>query len=223
MLKERKKKSHDEYVSQAAMFEKQKINFSFSTLDAKSKNIRNNILRMVKGGLSENGALAALTTNPASLLGISAMAGTVEQGKIANIFITDKPYFEEKAKIKYLIIDGEVKHNKEEKKKKGDGGTVELAGKWSYEVEIPGETQSGTMIIKGSGDDLEVSTNSSDEPADFIDGTNMSLDGSALSFDINVDGMTYSISVDFDGDTFEGTVSLGEFGTFPMTGSKKPE
>ena len=99
MLKEKKKKSHDEYVSQAAMFEKQRINFSFSTLDTKSKDIRSNILRMVKGGLSENGALAALTTNPASLLGISAMAGTVEQGKIANIFITDKPYFEEKSKI----------------------------------------------------------------------------------------------------------------------------
>jgi hypothetical protein len=225
MLKERKKKSHDEYVSQAAMFEKQKINFSFSTLDAKSKDIRNNILRMVRGGLSENGALAALTTNPASLLGISAMAGTVEQGKIANIFITDKPYFDEKSKIKYLIIDGNVKHIKEEKKKKkkGDGEKVELAGIWSYEVEMPGQSQSGTMIIKGSGDNLEVSTDTSDEPGDFIDGTNVSLDGSELSFDIIVDGMTCSISVEFDGEAFEGTVALGEFGSFPMTGSKKPE
>jgi hypothetical protein len=225
MLKEKKKKSHDEYVSQAAMFEKQRINFSFSTLDTKSKDIRSNILRMVKGGLSENGALAALTTNPASLLGISAMAGTVEQGKIANIFITDKPYFEEKSKIKYLIIDGNVKHIKEEKKKKkkGDGEKVELAGTWSYDVEIPGQSQSGTMVIKGSGDDLEVSTDSSDEPGDFIDGTNVSLDGSELSFDIIVEGMTYSISVEFDGETFEGTVALGEFGSFPMTGTKKPE
>lgn len=223
-LNDRKKKSHDEYVSQAAMFEKQRINFSFSTLDSKPKDIRNNILRMVKGGLSEDGALSALTTNPATLLGISAMAGTVEQGKIANIFITDKPYFDEKSKIKYVIVDGEVKKTKEEKKKKkGDGKAVELAGSWSYEVEIPGETQSGTMIIKGSGDDLEVSTDSSDEPGDFIDGTNISVDDSSLSFDLNVEGMTYSISIDIDGDTFEGTVSVGEFGSFPMTGSKNPE
>lgn len=224
MLNERKKKSHDEYVSQAAMFEKQKIDFSFSTLDAKPKDIRNNILRMVKGGLSENGALAALTTNPASLLGISAMAGTVEQGKIANIFITDKPYFDEKSKIKYLIIDGKVKFNKEKKKKKkGDGGTVELAGKWSYEVEMPGQSQSGTMVIKGSGDDLEVSTDSSDEPGNFMDGTNIIVDGSSLSYNLSIDGMTCSISLNFDGDAFEGTVSLAEFGSFPMTGSKKPE
>ena len=223
-LNDRKKKSHDEYVSQAAMFEKQRINFSFSTLDSKPKDIRNNILRMVKGGLSEDGALSALTTSPATLLGISAMAGTVEQGKIANIFITDKPYFDEKSKIKYVIVDGEVKKTKEEKKKKkGEGKAVELAGSWSYEVEIPGETQSGTMIIKGSGDDLEVSTDSSDEPGDFIDGTNISVDDSSLSFDLNVEGMTYSISIDIDGDTFEGTVSVGEFGSFPMTGSKNPE
>ncbi len=225
MLNERKKKSHDEYVSQAAMFEKQNINFSLSTLDTKPKDIKNNILRMVSGGLSENAALSALTVNPAKLLGISAMAGTVEPGKIANIFITDKPYFDEKSKIKYVIVDGNVKHNKEEKKKKksGDGETVELAGSWSYEVEIPGETQSGTMIVKGEGDNLEISTNSSDEPDDFIDGTNVNLDGSSLSFDLTVDGMTYSISVDVDGDTFEGTVAVGEFGSFPMTGSKKPE
>jgi len=225
MLNERKKKSHDEYVSQAAMFEKQKIKFSFSTLDTKSKDIRNNILRMVKGGLSENGALAALTTNPASLLGITAMAGTVEPGKIANIFITDKPYFDEKSKIKYVIVDGSVKLNKEKdkKKKSGDGEAVGLAGSWTYEVEIPGTTQSGTMIIKGSGDDLEVSTDSSDEPGDFIDGTNVSLDGSTLSFDLSVEGMAYSINLDFDGADFEGTVAVGEFGSFPMTGSKKPE
>lgn len=225
MLKERKKKSHDEYVSQAAMFEKQRIKFSFSSLDTKSKDIRNNILRMVKGGLSEDAALSALTTNPASLLGISAMAGTIEQGKIANIFITDKPYFDEKSKIKYLIIDGNVKYNKEEKKKKksGDEESGELAGAWSYEVEIPGQSQSGTMNIEGTGDDISISLDSSDEPGEFLDATNISLDGSSLSFDVTDDGVTFSVSVDVDGDTLEGTVSVGEFGSFPMTGSKKPE
>jgi len=225
LLKERKKKSHDEYVAQAALFEKKNVKFSFSTLDTKSKDIKPNIMRMVKGGLSENGALAALTTNPASLLGISSMAGTVEQGKIANIFITDKPYFEEKSKIKYVIMDGVVKENKEEKKKKkkSDGESVDIAGLWSYEVEIPGETQSGTLKIEGTGDDMKVSTDSSDEPGDFIDGTNVNFDGGSLSFDLSVEGMSYNISLDFEGENFEGTVSVGEFGSFPMTGSKKPE
>jgi len=225
MLKERKKKSHDAYVSQAAMFEKQRIKFSFSSLDTKSKNIRNNILRMVKGGLSEDAALSALTTNPAALLGISAMAGTIEQGKIANVFITDKAYFDEKSKIKYLIIDGNVKHNKEEKKKKksDDANGGDLAGMWSYEVEMPGASQSGTISVEGTGDDISIGVDSSDEPGEYIDATNISYDGASLSFDLSVDGMTYNVNVDVDGTSFEGTVSVGEFGSFPMTGSKKPE
>lgn len=224
MLKEKKKKSHDQYVSQAAMFEKENFKFSFSTLDTKLKDVKNNILRMIKGGLSEDAALSALTTNPASLLGISSMAGTIEQGKIANIFITDKPYFDEKSKIKYLIIDGAVKQNNEEKKKKsGDGEATELAGVWSYEVEIPGQSQSGSINIEGSGDDLTISLDSSEEPGEFMEATNVSLDGDSLSFDVTDDGITYSISVVIDGTSMDGNVSVGEFGSFPMTGSKKPE
>ena len=31
------------------------------------------------------------------------------------------------------------------------------------------------------------------------------------------------ISMDIDGDTFEGTLSVPDFGSFPMEGSKEPE
>lgn len=225
MLNERKKKSHDEYVGQAAMFEKQRVKFSFSTLGTKSKDIRTNILRMIKAGLTENGALAALTTNPASLLGISGMAGTIEQGKIANLFITDKSYFDEKAKIKYVINDGHVKENKEEKKKKKskDGEPVSVEGTWSYSVEIPGETQSGTFIIKGSDDDVKITVTSSDEPSEDIQAEDVSLDGSNLTFNITVEGMKYAIDIEIDGSDLEGNVTVGEFGSFPLTGSKNPE
>jgi len=223
MLKEKKRKSHDEYVGQAAMFEKKGISFSLSSLDTKSKDIKANILRMVEGGLSEKAALAALTTNPASLLGISNLAGTVESGKIANIFISDKSYFDKDSKIKYLISDGQLKEFKEKKKKKGKGEDVSVEGSWNYDVEIPGQSQSGLIIIKGSGDDVTITTNSSDEPSDFTDATNVVLDGDNLTFDLSVDGVSYSIDVTFDGTEFEGNVSVAEFGSFPMTGSKKSE
>jgi len=224
MLKDKKMKSYKEYVGQAAMFEKKGVAFSFSSLDTKSKDIRPNLVRMVEHGLSQDAALAALTTNPAALLGMSNMAGTVEQGKIANLFITDKPYFDEEAKIKYIINDGSVKENKEKKKKKssGDGTVGELAGDWSYTVEIPGETQSGTIRVTGANDDLSIEVNSSDDPSDFTPASNVSLSDNELTFDLTIDGMTYNLSMEIDGDSFEGNVAVGEFGTFPMTGSKKP-
>lgn len=222
LLKAKKKVSHDEYVGQAALFEEKGIQFSFSSLDTKTKDIKSNILRMVEGGLSEKTALAALTTNPASLLGVSNMAGTVEQGKIANLFITDKSYFDKDSKIKYLINDGEFKEFKEKEKKKSSGGEdVSIEGSWSYIVETPGESQTGIMKVEGKGDNITIMINSSDDPTDFIEGTNVDLDGDNLTFDIVVEGMPYSIDVKFDGTDFEGTVSVAEFGSFPMNGSLK--
>ena len=222
MLKAKKKKSYDEYVGQAAMFEKKGIAFSFSSLDTKSKEIKENILRMVEGGLSENGALAALTTNPASLLGISNVAGSIEQGKIANIFITDKSYFDKDSKIKYLINDGQLKEFKEKKKKKGDGGEdVAIEGSWNFTVEVPDDTKEGVMIVTGSGDDIKIKINSSDEPNDFTDATDVDLDGNNLTFELSIDGDSYSVDVSFEDSDFEGTVVVAEFGSFPMTGSKK--
>lgn len=224
MLKDKKMKSYKEYVGQAAMFEKKGVAFSFSSLDTKSKDIRSNLIRMVEHGLSQDAALAALTTNPAALLGMSNMAGTVEQGKIANLFITDKPYFEEESKIKFIINDGSVKENKEKKKKKstGDGTVGELAGDWSYAVEIPGQAQSGVIRISGANDDLSIEVNSSDDPSDFAPASNVSLSDNELTFDLTIEGMTYNLAMEIDDESFEGTVAVGEFGTFPMSGEKKP-
>ena len=178
---------------------------------------------MIEGGLSERGALAALTTNPASLLGISNIAGTVEQGKIANLFISDKSYFDKDSKIKYLISDGELKEFKEKKKKKKSSGGEDVAieGSWSYTVDVPGDTQTGVMIVTGAGDDVEVKINSSDEPEDFTDATDVDLDGANLTFDISVEGVTYSIDITFEGKEFSGNVSVAQFGSFPMEGSLK--
>jgi len=179
---------------------------------------------MVEHGLSQDAALAALTTNPAALLGMSNMAGTVEQGKIANLFITDKPYFEEESKIKFIINDGSVKENKEKKKKKstGDGTVGELAGDWSYAVEIPGQAQSGVIRISGANDDLSIEVSSSDDPSDFAPASNVSLSDNELTFDLTIEGMTYNLAMEIDDESFEGTVAVGEFGTFPMSGEKKP-
>ena len=106
MLKEKKKKSIAEYQKQASVFEKSGIQFGFSTLDVKPAEIHENLRLMIKAGLSERAALAALTTNPAKILGLSDVMGTIEQGKIANLVVTDKPYFDEKSKIKIVFVDG---------------------------------------------------------------------------------------------------------------------
>lgn len=71
-------------------------------------------------GLTNDDALAALTTVPARLCGMDSRLGTIEKGKIANLTVVDgNGYFDPEAKVKSVWIDGRVyriKPGEEEKK-----------------------------------------------------------------------------------------------------------
>ncbi len=221
----RKMESYTKYESQAAEFAEAGVPFAFSTLSSKPKDTKSSILRMMKRGLTADQALAALTTNAANLMNLSAVAGTVEAGKLGNIFISDKPYFTEKSKIKYSIIDGKL-YQYEEKKKKSDGEKAVdgLEGTWAYAIEIPGQEQSGKMKISKDGDSYEIKLNTADDPGDWEEAFDVEVDGDKLTFGLNVeaDGFELHITADlvFDEDTYEGTMNITEFGTFPIAGSK---
>jgi imidazolonepropionase-like amidohydrolase len=96
------------YAAQAAAFQKAGVSFGFSTLSAKPKDIRGNLKRMIKAGLSEDAALAALTTGGAEALGMSDRLGTIDNGKIANLVISRRPYFDDKSKVMYVFIAGKL-------------------------------------------------------------------------------------------------------------------
>jgi imidazolonepropionase-like amidohydrolase len=65
-----------------------------------------NLRRAIKSGLSEQAALAALTTGPAALMGETERLGTLEVGKLANLLITDMPLFDTDARIVETWING---------------------------------------------------------------------------------------------------------------------
>ena len=226
---ERKKKSIKDYEAQAAMMEKKGIKFSFTGISTKPGDIRKNLKRMIDAGLSESAALAALTTNAADQLGISKIAGTVEKGKLANLVITDKPYFEEKSAIRYVFVDGQMNEMKKKEEKKGaieKGAGAALAGEWKYSIEIPGQTQSGIIKITSNGDELTVEVSSDDSPGDFEEATDVSLDDNNLTFELSIDydgnQMILSYNIDIDEDAMKGMVKAGQFGSFPLEGSRDP-
>ncbi len=65
-----------------------------------------NLKKAVERGLDTNDALAALTTTPASMLGIDRTHGTLEAGKVASFIISDKPVFENASIITQVWVDG---------------------------------------------------------------------------------------------------------------------
>jgi len=66
-------------------------------------------------------ALAALTTNAASIVGSELPIGRIAKGRLANLTLMDKPLADEKAKVKIVYVSGkrfEVDRDKDDKKKK---------------------------------------------------------------------------------------------------------
>ncbi len=59
-------------------------------------------------GLSEEDAVRALTINPARILGIDHLVGSLEKGKIADVVVCSKPLTQLSAKIGAVIIRGRL-------------------------------------------------------------------------------------------------------------------
>lgn len=230
-LKARKKKSYEAYVGQAASLEKEGIPFGISFLDSKPGDLKKALNRMIKAGLSKSGALAAVTTHPAKILGVEKQVGTIANGKMANLFISTEPYFSADASIKFVFVEGKMTELEiKPKKKKGGEGSEDfkkmLVGKWEYSVETPMGNYGGVVDISGT-DDLAVNVFSSEEPDEPMVGRDIEVGDKSLTYTMTLDmgstSMDATTSVDFDGESFSGTVEIPGMGSMPITGSKLPE
>jgi hypothetical protein len=208
------------YESNAATLAAEEISFAFSTYEAKAGDIRANLRRMIAAGLSADDALAALTTSPAELLDLE-MLGTVEEGKMANLVLTDGDYFEEGTNVLFVFVEGVKYEIEEEEELEGadPDAVVEATGTWAFSVATPGGEQEGTFTISGSGSSLS-GTIRTDETIDL---NSVTLEGNVLSFTFVQPEMgSVRVSGVIDGDSFTGTASVGSMGSFSMTATRRP-
>ena len=70
------------------------------------KTFRANVARAIARGLDRDVALAAVTTVPAQLLGLSDRTGTLAAGKAANLTVTRGGLFDENSKVIEVWVDG---------------------------------------------------------------------------------------------------------------------
>lgn len=79
--------------------------------------------RALDAGLSRADAVRAMTLAPAEIYGVADRLGTIEKGKIANLTVTDGDWFEEKTKVKFVLVDGKkYEPEPEMPPPAGDGG-----------------------------------------------------------------------------------------------------
>ncbi len=98
--------SRARYIGMPAAYEEAGIPFAFTSYGVRTCDITSNLSEFIEGGLSEDAALAALTTNASDLLGLSASMGTVEVGKMANLIVTAGNVFDKETKVKFVFVDG---------------------------------------------------------------------------------------------------------------------
>ena len=73
----------------------------------KTSDFHDRVREAIAHGLDYESALAALTTTPASMLGLSSQLGTLEPGKLANMTITDGPLFAEDVNVQDVWVAGD--------------------------------------------------------------------------------------------------------------------
>jgi imidazolonepropionase-like amidohydrolase len=112
----------------------------------------------VEQGLSEQEALAALTTSPAQLLKLKRV-GKIKDGYFAHLVVANGPLFDSRTKISRVFIDGQQQEvNTELKPLKSEdaeaGPALQLAGTWNFLLQSGEEKTPATIEFTQDGDKL---------------------------------------------------------------------
>ncbi|MGE4550578.1 MAG: amidohydrolase family protein, partial [Opitutales bacterium] len=84
------------------------------------KSFRKNLRKSLDRGMSEEDALASLTTIPAQICGVSDRLGEIAPGKLANFVVVDGNYFDPKAQVTATWVEGKRYPNRSIPDKKKD-------------------------------------------------------------------------------------------------------
>ncbi len=176
--------------------------------------------KSIDAGLAPDAALRALTLSPAEIFGVADRLGSIDAGKIANLVVTEGDLFDEKAKIKYVFVDGRRFEPREPEKPK-DPPKGDLTGKWKLAYTTPEGAEDSTADIEMAKDGtLGGSVTSRRGTASIISGY---LSGDKFSFTINipVEGSPADVvfTGTFDGTALKGTISVVGL-SIDFTGSK---
>ncbi len=229
----RVKEAYDNAIKQAGMLEDAGIPFAFTTAGTKAGDVMKTLKTMIENGLSEEAALAALTTNAANILGMSRLAGTIEKGKMANLVISSDSLFAEGSQIKHVVVDGYIFDYETKPKKKadkeGEGTPAKIDGAWDYVTESPAGSSGGVFEIAKEGSGFKGSI-TLDDPSGSgkikSDLKDINVNGSSMSFvfDVAAGGMNIVVTVSgqVEGENFDGTMSVDQFGSFPFSATLNP-
>jgi hypothetical protein len=176
--------------------------------------------KSIDAGLSPDAAIRAFTLTPAEIFGVSDRLGSIENGKIANLVVTDGDIFDEKTKIKFVFVDGRRFTIREPEKPK-DPPKGDLTGKWKLAYTTPQGPEDATAeIVMASDGSLSGTITSTRGTANIISGY-LSVDKFSFTINLPIEGSPADVLFTgiFDGTSMKGSISVQGFET-DFTGTK---
>lgn len=101
--------AYDRILTQPAELSKAGVKFAFGSFDNSfARRLGQNAANAVAYGLPYDEALKAVTLYPAQIFGLAEQVGTLENGKIANLVVTNGDPLELTSEVRYLFIRGQL-------------------------------------------------------------------------------------------------------------------
>ncbi len=175
-----------------------------------SKNLRS----AIEQGLTEDEALAALTTTPASMLGVADRVGTIEAGKIANLVVVDGGLFEKDSEIRDVWVAGQ----RHELNKAADN---RLVGSWDTTFG-EGSAAVDAVVTISEKDSVKIKIEDIE-----IKGRSVRTEGNRISFlsdgdDFDVPGV-FSLTAALSGDALHGVYTDPQGDRFAWSATRMDE
>src|SRR6266481_5985004 len=176
--------------------------------------------RSIDAGLAPDGALRALTLSPAEIFGVADRLGSIENGKIANLVVTDGDLFDEKTKIKMVFVDGRKSEVREPEKPK-DPPNGDISGKWKLSYTTPDGPEESTADLTMDKDGTITGTITSKRGTASVISGYLSADKFSFTINIPIEGSPADVifSGTFDGTSLKGTIRVQGF-SLDFTGVK---
>lgn len=177
------------------------------------KTLFGNIRTLMKQGVAETAIINALTLNPARLLGISKFTGAIKTGLLANLIVSDKKIFDEKAKITKVFVEGNLF---DFKTREGDWKppVTNLTGGWKVKIESPMGSFDIKMTLEQEGNNLGGTLTGPDGSLTDIQEGYISGDEVFITLSINAGGMDMALEINakYKDKKIRGTIVIGSFG-----------
>ena len=176
--------------------------------------------KSIDAGLPTDAALRALTLSAAEIFGVADRLGSLENGKIANLVVTDGDLFEDKTKIKMVFVDGR-KFEVHEPEKPKDPPKGDISGKWKLSFTTPDGPEESTADLAMEKDGTITGTVTSKRGTTSVITGYLSADKFSFTINILLEGSPADVTFSgtFDGTSLKGNISVQGF-SMDFTGVK---